>query len=76
MSFEGYSGERLWPLLVETVHSLVMYANHKAYARDFVLSENPDIKPGELAVRLGITMGEALVILYELSEEEKPKPSL
>lgn len=76
MSFKGYLGERLWPLLVETVHSLVMYANHKAYARDFVLSENPDIKPGELAVRLGITMGEALVILYELSEEEKPKPGL
>ncbi len=76
MSFEGYLGERLWPLLVETVHSLVMYANHKAYSRDFVLSENPDMKPGELAVRLGITMGEALVILYELSEEEKPKPGL
>jgi hypothetical protein len=76
MSFEEYLSERLWPLLVETVHSLVMYANHKAYARNFVLSENSDMKSGELAVRLRITVGEALVILYELSKEGKLKSGL
>jgi hypothetical protein len=76
MSFEEYLSERLWPLLVETVHSIVMYANHKAYTRDFILSENPEIKSGELAVRLGITMGEALVILYELTDERRSKPDL
>jgi hypothetical protein len=76
MSFEEYLSERLWPLLVETVHSMVMYANHKAYTRDFILSENPGMKSGELAVRLGITMGEALVILYELTDERRSKPDL
>ena len=64
--FKEYVNNPLWEILVETVHSLVMYAHHKAYVRDVVFSENPEIKPEELAARLGIPLGEALVILYEL----------
>lgn len=71
MSFEEYLKERLWPILIETVHALVMYANHKAYTREVILHEKPDIAPQELAIRLGIPLGEALVILYELAEERK-----
>jgi len=48
---------------------MVMYPHHKAYTRDVVLHEKPDIKPMELAVELGIPLGEALVILYELEKE-------
>lgn len=66
MSFEDYVKEKLWPILVETVHALVMYAYHKAYTREEILHENPNITPQELAARLGIPLGEALVILYEL----------
>jgi hypothetical protein len=72
MSFEDCVKETLWPILVETVHSLVMYANHKAYTREAILSEKPETTPADLASRLKISFGEALVILYELAEERKP----
>jgi len=75
MSLEEYVGNPLWPLLVETVHAMIMYPHHKAYARDVVLQEQPDVTAQELAVKLSIPLGEALVILYELrktkSEGEK-----
>jgi ribosomal protein S25 len=71
MSLEEYTKEKLWPILVETVRAMVMYAHHKAYTREVILHEKPDITPQELASRLGIPMGEALVILYELKKETK-----
>jgi CTP-dependent riboflavin kinase len=71
MSLEEYTKEKLWPILVETVHAMVMYPHHKAYTRDVLLHENPDITPSELASRLGISLGEALVILYELKNERR-----
>lgn len=67
MSLEEYTKEKLWPILVETVHALVMYPSHKAYTRDVILREKPDAKASELAMRLNIPFGEALVILHELS---------
>ena len=69
MSLENYAKNSLWPILVETVHALVMYPHHKTYTREVILQEQPDIKPSELAVRLGIPLGEALVILHELSNQ-------
>lgn len=77
--FERFLENPLWKVLVDTVHSLVMYPHHKAYVRDVVLSETPEITPEQLAARLGISLGEALVILYELREEntkrdEQKKP--
>lgn len=71
MSLEEFEKEKLWPILIETVHALIMYPNHKAYTREVVLHEKPDITPTELAARLGIPLGEALVILYELENERK-----
>jgi hypothetical protein len=35
-----------------------------------VLHEKPDITPQELAARLGIPLGEALLILYELEKKK------
>jgi hypothetical protein len=75
MSFEEYSKEKLWPMLVETVHALIMYPNHKSYTRETILNEKPDITPAELSVRLKTTLGEALVILHELAEEKNLKSS-
>jgi len=69
MSFEDYAKNSLWPTLVETVHALVMYPHHKSYTREVILHEKPNIKPDELATRLGIPLGEALVILHELKEQ-------
>lgn len=74
MSFEEYMKEKLWSLLIETVHALIMFPNHKAYTKEIILNEKPNITPAELAVRLKMTLGEALVILYELKTEEDTKP--
>ncbi len=68
---QDYSKDKLWPILVETSHALVMFAHHKAYVREVLLHENPDMKPTELAARLGIPLGEAMVILHELTEAEE-----
>jgi len=69
MSLEDCTKDRLWPILVETVHALVMYPHHKDYTREVILHEKPHIKPDDLAARLKITLGEALVILHELRNQ-------
>jgi hypothetical protein len=71
MSLEEYMKEKLWPILVKTVHASVMYPNRKAYTRETILQEKPEITPPELAIRLNMSLGEALVILYELAEEKQ-----
>jgi ribosomal protein S25 len=71
MSLEEYTKEQLWLILVEAVHAAVMYPSHKAYTREEILREKPDVTPAELAARLNMPMGEALVILRELAEERK-----
>ncbi|TET18845.1 hypothetical protein E3J74_09600 [Candidatus Bathyarchaeota archaeon] len=72
MSLEDYVGNPLWPVLVETVHAMIMYSHHKAYTRDVVLHEQPDITSQNLATKLSIPLGEALVILHEL-QKQKPE---
>ena len=74
MNVEEYTKQTLWPILIETVHAMIMYPNHKAYTRDVILPEKPEITAAELAVRLKMPLGEAVVILHELSEERKMKP--
>ena len=72
MNLEEYPKEKLWLLLVETAHASVMYPTHKAYTRDTILKEKPDITAQELANRLNAPLGEALVLLDELKAENKP----
>jgi hypothetical protein len=71
MNLEEFTKEKLWLILVDTVHKTVMYPSHKAYIRDVILRDEPDVTPTELATRLNMSLGEALVILYELVEERK-----
>jgi ribosomal protein S25 len=71
MKTEEYTKEKLWQMLVETVHASVMYPSHKAYTRETMIQEKPDITPQEVANRLNIPLGEALIILQELAEENK-----
>jgi hypothetical protein len=71
MNLEEFTKERLWQLLIETVHASVMYPTHKAYTRDSVLPQKADVSAIELAERLGMPLGEALVILSELTQERK-----
>ncbi len=60
----------LWSLLSDTARSIATYRNHKAYVRDILLHEKPDITPEELSAYIGVSLGEALVILYELESSE------
>jgi len=71
MNLEEYTKEKLWQLLVETVHASVMYPTHKAYTRDSILPQKADVTANELVERLGMPLGEALVILSELTEDRK-----
>ena len=59
----------LWLILVETVHGLPMYPSHKAYVRDSLIIESPDISAEELSLRMDIPLGEAMVILHEIEKE-------
>jgi hypothetical protein len=68
MNLEEYSKEQLWKLLVDAVHASVMYPTHKAYIRDTILPSNASVSATELSDRLGMPLGEALVILEELAE--------
>ncbi len=75
MNLEEYSKEKLWLILVETVHASVMYPTHKSYTRETLLHDKPDLSPADLASKLNMPIGEALVILYELTEERKLPPT-
>ncbi len=74
MALAEYSSDKMWTILVETVHELVMFPRHKAYTRDSILQDKPEVKPEELVTRLGIPLGEALVILFELKKERDVQP--
>ncbi len=68
MSLEDYVNNPMWHILVDTVHTLPMFAHHKAYVRDVVQVSQPQINGEDLALKLGISLGESLVILNELQE--------
>jgi hypothetical protein len=63
---EDLKRNALWLILVETAQSLPMYRHHKAYVRESILPEEPDVSAEDLTHRLDITLGEAMVILAEL----------
>jgi len=48
-----------------------MYPSHKAYTRDTILPGKADVAPVELAHRLNMPLGEAIIILDELAAERK-----
>jgi hypothetical protein len=60
----------LWGVLVETAHSLPLYKSHKAYIKEIIIPEKPDVSPEELSERMGMPLGEAMVILDELGREK------
>jgi hypothetical protein len=69
MNLDEFTKEKLWQLLVDTAHASVMYPTHKAYTRDSILPQKPDVSALELAECLGMPLGEALVILSELKQD-------
>jgi hypothetical protein len=69
MDVDGLTKEQLWRLLVDSSHANVMYPTHKAYIRDVILKAQVDISAEELSLKLNMPLGEALVILDELSKK-------
>jgi hypothetical protein len=67
----GYDAAALWDILTDTVHMLPMYKHHKRYAEKSVLSEKPRISAKEMALWMGMPLGEAIVILEELKSSSK-----
>ena len=62
----GLTNESLWPILVETARRSPLYANLTGYIREEILPKEPEVSVRELASRLSISVGEALVILYDI----------
>ncbi|MFX0108502.1 MAG: hypothetical protein ACFE7R_09480 [Candidatus Hodarchaeota archaeon] len=60
----------LWDLLVETARRNPLYPNLTGYTRDHVLTKDPKITPKQLASKLSISLGESIVILEDLRNEE------
>ncbi len=65
------SKEEMWNALVQTAHALLMYNSHKRYVEEVLLKEKPEISYQELAIRLSIPLGEALVLLSETRSEHR-----
>ena len=55
----------LWPYLVEATKRQPLYSGWLGYAREKVLPQDPNITARQLASLLSISVGEALVLLYE-----------
>ena len=66
---EEYKENPLWLILVETVENLPMYKSHLNYVKDKILVENPRLTPEELSQRLNMPLGEAIVILTNISKD-------
>jgi hypothetical protein len=71
MTEDELTREQLWQILIETVHASVMYPSHKAYIRDCILKQKPDVTASELASRLNMPLGEAMIILSELMPKKE-----
>ena len=69
MLFEEFTKEQILELLVDNVHSMILYPQHKKYINKIIQSQKNNLDPKLLAARLDISLGEVLVILKELKEK-------
>ncbi|MHA1959737.1 MAG: hypothetical protein ACW99U_05875 [Candidatus Thorarchaeota archaeon] len=58
-----FKGTQFWDVLVESVKRNPLFANIAGYARTKILPLAPDISVRQLASKLSISIGEAMVIL-------------
>ena len=70
----GYDAATLWEILTETAYALPMYKHHKRYVEKVLLPEQPRISAKEMALVMGMPLGEAIVILEELRPPSKVTP--
>jgi len=70
----GYDVAALWEILTETAHALPMYKHHKRYVEKILLPEKPRISAKEMALVMGMPLGEAIMILEELRPSSTVAP--
>ncbi|TFG15572.1 hypothetical protein EU537_00700 [Candidatus Thorarchaeota archaeon] len=63
IDIKNFKSHPLWDILVETARRSPLYSGLSGYIRDNILPNNPEISPKQLASKLSISIGEALVIL-------------
>jgi hypothetical protein len=71
----GYDAAALWEILNETARALPMYKYHKRYVERSILPEKPQISAKEMALLMGIPLGEAIMILEELRPTPRSQPA-
>ena len=71
----GYDAAALWEILTETAQALPMYKYHKRYVERSILPEKPQISAKEMALLMGIPLGEAIIILEELRPVSRGQPA-
>ena len=62
-------------ILTETAQALPMYKFHKRYVERSILPEKPQISPKEMALLMGMPLGEAIIILEELRPTSRDRPA-
>ena len=67
---QGSVTQDWWAILQQTVTSMILYPNQLAYTRKHILPKNPSISPEELAVKLDVSIGVAMVILDKLRTDK------
>jgi hypothetical protein len=63
IDLSAFKAHPLWSILVETARRSPLYPGLAGYIRDQILPNNPKITARELASKLAISVGEAMVIL-------------
>lgn len=58
----------LWSILVETARRSPLYAGLSGYCKNKILPLQPNISVKELARKMSISIGEALVLLHDLKQ--------
>ncbi|MHA1813938.1 MAG: hypothetical protein ACTSYX_10970 [Candidatus Thorarchaeota archaeon] len=69
IDIDSFKKHPLWNILVETTHRSPLYVGLVNYVRTKILPSDPHITPRQLASRLSISLGEALVLLDEMRRE-------
>ena len=58
----------LWKILVETARRSPLYAGLSGYCKNKILPHQPNISVKELARKMSISIGEALVLLHDCKQ--------
>ncbi|MFQ5977683.1 MAG: hypothetical protein ACE5OZ_06110 [Candidatus Heimdallarchaeota archaeon] len=68
--FQEFSKGKLYEFLRETVERKPLFANYVVWTKKILLPQTSELEPQEIASLLGITLGEAFIILDKIFKED------